>query len=64
MPNDADWVEDVRPGTSRVRSRPIRIPRTSPGGTDFAIGYEAAHPLLQRAALARLPANGFERSVY
>lgn len=47
MTNDADWVEDVKHWCRAGGPAGAVTPETEEPMTDFALGYEAAHPALQ-----------------
>ena len=47
MSNDADWVEDVKRWCHAGGAAASVAPEGDEPATDFALGYEAAHPALQ-----------------
>lgn len=63
MNDDADWVEDVRRWYfAGVKAADASVDEAA--STDFALGYEAAHPVLQARHWPDVPAGGFDRSVH
>ncbi len=67
MSNDSDWVDDVKrwyfSGGAAAAARALRV-HDSDGteATEFAVGYEAAHPALVAGPWADPPPSGFDHS--
>lgn len=72
MNDDADWVEDVRrwyfagakANVAEAAADSAGVDGEDSACTDFALGYEAAQPMLQARHWPDVPVDGFERSVY
>ena len=64
MSHDADWVQDVK--RWYFATNPATASGAAPDveNTDFALGYETAHPALVPAHWTDQPATGADRSAY
>lgn len=60
MNDDADWVEEVRRWYFAGAQTPDANAEEA-ASTDFALGYEAAQPVLQARHWPDVPAGGFKR---
>ncbi len=47
MSNDSDWVEDVKHWCRAGGAGSVAVQEPDEQPTEFALGYEAAHPALQ-----------------
>ncbi len=69
MNNDSDWVDDVKRwyfsggGPAAMKPRAANQGSYDTEATDFALGYEAAHPALVAGHWADPPSSGFDHSV-
>ena len=62
MTDDADWVEDVKRWV-HSGARSAGLDASSPDTESAAIGYEAAHPMLQARHWPDAPVQGVSEPI-